>query len=320
MKAEARRIANEAYEIMLKSSKSSTGSDKPLSDYIDFYIQSITESGKAKSTLSIYHRALKNFLEHVGNIPLKDITKADLETYKISRKNTLSKQGSKNISSSNTINIEIRSIKTAFNFAVRIDLLANNPLKEVKQFSVPKSQKRIHLNQNEITELLDYIDNEIPDKDIGKFVKLCLFTGCRSMSARSLKWNDIDFNENTIIFANKPGGTYKIPMNKDTKKLLRTIKKKHDYVLYNKSTKKPYERSWATHGTLHIFRQLEFPQNFSAHNLRHTFASHLVMKGVHLKIVADLLGQSYERTALIYSHLDSTSLEKATNLLQFSES
>ena len=53
------------------------------------------------------------------------------------------------------------------------------------------------------------------------------------------------------------------------------------------------------------------------HTLRHTFASHLVMKGVDLPTVQKLLGHSDIQTTMIYSHLAQDHLNDAINKLDF---
>ncbi|MCK5127302.1 MAG: tyrosine-type recombinase/integrase [candidate division Zixibacteria bacterium] len=53
------------------------------------------------------------------------------------------------------------------------------------------------------------------------------------------------------------------------------------------------------------------------HTLRHTFASHLVMKGVDLPTVVKLMGHSDIQTTMIYAHLAPDHLADAVEKLSF---
>lgn len=56
-------------------------------------------------------------------------------------------------------------------------------------------------------------------------------------------------------------------------------------------------------------------ENFRFHDLRHTFASQLVMKGANLKEVQELLGHKDIKMTMRYAHLSQESKKKAVNLL-----
>jgi integrase len=55
--------------------------------------------------------------------------------------------------------------------------------------------------------------------------------------------------------------------------------------------------------------------DFRFHDLRHTFASYLVMNGANLKVVQQLLGHKDIQMTMRYSHLSQDHLQDAINRL-----
>ena len=58
-------------------------------------------------------------------------------------------------------------------------------------------------------------------------------------------------------------------------------------------------------------------KDFRFHDLRHTFASHLVMKGASIKAIQELLGHADIKMAMRYSHLSQAHLKESISLLNF---
>ena len=56
-------------------------------------------------------------------------------------------------------------------------------------------------------------------------------------------------------------------------------------------------------------------KDFKFHDLRHTFASHLAMRGVGLQTVKELLGHKGIKMTMRYSHLSMTYKQEAVNEL-----
>jgi site-specific recombinase XerD len=64
-----------------------------------------------------------------------------------------------------------------------------------------------------------------------------------------------------------------------------------------------------------VRRTPSIDSKFHFHDLRHSFASNLVRKGVSIFIVKELLGHADISTTQIYSHLRTEDLMKSVNLL-----
>lgn len=82
------------------------------------------------------------------------------------------------------------------------------------------------------------------------------------------------------------------------------------YVFNNKGNKytdikKPFQRVLKKAGI----------EDFRWHDLRHTFASHLVMAGVNIKAVQELLGHQSITTTIRYAHLSQENKKIAVSLL-----
>jgi hypothetical protein len=56
-------------------------------------------------------------------------------------------------------------------------------------------------------------------------------------------------------------------------------------------------------------------KDFHFHDLRHTFASHMIMRGASLKEVQEILGHATMTMTMRYAHLSQERKKKAINLL-----
>jgi len=148
------------------------------------------------------------------------------------------------------------------------------------------------------------------------FFNFCLYTAMRHTEIIFLDWVDIDLEKNIIHLRNKPkagfvtksGRERTIPILRDFRTLLQKAyldrKPGENYIFpEERATQRP-ENSFSGAFEFTIKRAGLQDKGICPHVLRHSFASHLVMAGVSLKVIQDILGhKDIQTTANRYAHL-----------------
>ena len=210
-----------------------------------------------------------------------------------------------------TVNRNIACLKCIFNKAIAWSRHSGkNPVKGIKLF---KEQPRLRfLEKEEIFKLLANCDEHLKP-----IVIAALHTGMRKSEILNLKWHDIDFKRDLIyLYQTKNGERRENRINNEVKSALLKVKKHPDspYVFYNKNGQ-PYGDIKKSFFTACKKSGILKNSSFRFHDLRHTFASHLVMSGVDLNTVRELLGHKTLDMTLRYSHLSPDHKKRAVDLL-----
>jgi integrase len=239
-----------------------------------------------------------------GHVRLADITPLALERYKRQRKEDGVVEA--------TINHELAFLKNVFTKAVDWGKTGENPVKKVRLYREDNSRTRF-LTDEEEERLLACCKPQLQP-----LVITALHTGFRASELRSLTWNDIDFRRRTVTVRAgyvKNGESRTVPMNEVLTTTLKAVK------LVNADGEKvfcsrrgtPY-RSFRTAFERAV--RLAGLADFTFHDLRHTFASRLVMAGVDLPTVKELLGHKDISMTMRYAHLSNTHKEAAVKKLE----
>jgi integrase len=179
---------------------------------------------------------------------------------------------------------------------------SDNPALGVKKY--PEEKRSRWLSRKELGDLLVALDDH-PDQKAANAIRLILLTGSRKGEALAAKWEDIDF---TNRLWRKPSAHTKqkrdefVPLNSDATNLLEALARNRNdnYVFPGRIPGRPLEdlkAHWA------VIRATAKLPGVRIHDLRHTYASHLVSSGVPLFTVGKLLGHTQIGTTERYAHI-----------------
>jgi integrase len=245
--------------------------------------------------------SLKHLKPFFENRRLAEITARMIEKYK-------SKRTSDGVSPA-TINRELSCMKHMYNLAIVWEMARENPAARVKLFR-ERNKRMEFLIPEEIERLLKEVSEHARP-----VVITALKTGMRLGEILGLTWNDVDLVKNEIILdETKSGASRRIPISGELKHTLLGLesRKSGGHVFLNKygkrmkSVRNQFESALKRAG---IKRKITF------HDLRHTFASQLVMKGVDLVTVKELLGHKTIQMTMRYAHLTSEHKKRAVYLI-----
>ena len=278
--------------------------EKKFKEVWEEYFKSLSTG---KETIKRSKVASKHFLNAFKDKNIVGIEIKDIKTYQLQRKleiMSLSKNIGKKDSdiSYRSINIEISILHHFFNFCIERGYLGKNPAAGIKKLNELSRLKT--LSDSDIEKLIAGATNKLT-RDLITFL---IYTGCRKGEALNLKWDDVDMQNDVIaIKGTKTKHDRYIPISKPLKDLLSRIEKVQDCLyLFNRNGAKltDFKRSFHTACKNAGLKDLHI------HDLRHVFASKMVMNDTSLYKTGILLGHRTPNMTQRYAHLKPGELRK----------
>lgn len=249
--------------------------------------------------------------------------------------------------SANTILHYHANIHKALAYAVKTERILTNPADKVE---LPKKQKHIanYYTQDELNTLLKHSKGHL----LETVIRLAVWFGLRRGEIIGMRWSSIDFENKTISVTGtikdrggkgtEVGKLYFEPTAKNLSSLrsfplsdsmityLQQVKDSQDK---RKNTIKLYNHNWddfvcvKNNGDLISLDSVSyaFPKfckkcglkPIKLHELRHSNITVLLEKGASMKELQEWAGHSsYNTTANIYSHIQTESKSKLTNIIE----
>ena len=215
----------------------------------------------------------------------------------------------------------LKQVRRIFNMAIEEGVLNRNPCLGIK-VKVHESKKLV-LNHTEIQNLL--AEGKRLEHPFYEHWVLALLTGMRSGELQALRWSDVDFG-NKIISVNKSWSKFGgvgptkstmnriVPISNELERFLKELKlkTKSEYVLKR-------SRDWQRGYQAVILRQFcdqigITPVKF--HDLRATFITQLLLRGVPVAKVMAAVGHSQLKTTMYYVRLVGADIAGITDSLK----
>lgn len=199
-----------------------------------------------------------------------------------------------------TVNGYLGAIKQVYQYAEELNLLKENPAKNIKRLKEKPRKSPRSFSKEEVHKILDNANDFY--KDLFRFF---LYMGMRRDEVRYLEWEDIDFKNKEIHIRNKENFSPKygkertVPMHPEVEKILKRRKKDSGFVFPSTKGKEFSQNIWQEQ-LLEITQKLNI-KDAKLHTFRHTFASRAVRQ-MDIKSVAEILGQTDLKTTMRYIH------------------
>jgi len=281
---------------------------------------------------------VKLMYQEFGNLPLSHFNTQLLDRYQ--------SKGLKEGKAHATINRHIATIKHMFTKAVEWEMATEEVLKKVRRVKLlPENNRRLrYLSKVESQALVDACSPHLRP-----IVITALNTGMRKEEILSLEWEkNIDLKHGFILLQKtKNGDRREIPINEPLRESFQGLVRRLDspYTFVNRDGRrfKDVKRSFTSALKRAVLERCygcklerrktdsQSPGNcpscgetlrrdgikdFRFHDLRHTFASHLVMAGVDITTVKELLGHKTLAMTLRYAHLAPAHKARAVDILK----
>mgnify|MGYP004566140659 FL=1 len=306
--------------------------DELFAEYLQRWLQ-IARTTIAVTTYGSYSGLLRNPIDpwfRRKRITLKGLTAVDIQTFYV-------EQGKR--VKSNTVIHYHALIYRALSYAVKTDLIPANPADKVDRPRKIVYQASFY-TESEFSALFAAVSGtliEVP-------VKLVAFYGLRRSEVMGLRWDAIDFEQNTLSIRHTVtgctvDGQYQIiaadttktrsshrtlPLVPPVRDMLLRLKARQEqdkrlcgtgYICFNELCERIhpaylsncFSRTLAQNGLRHI----------RFHGLRHSSVTLLLAHGIPLKQIQEWLGHSdFATTANIYAHLDVKSKERSAAVMK----
>ena len=304
-----------------------------LGEWLENWLNGYVATNCSPRTLDGYHTIVGHHLiPNLGMIPLSYVQPQHIQQY-YARALSEPRADGETLSARSVLHIH-RVLFQALNYAVRQGLLIRNPAQLVDPPRAKKPKMKTLIPQ-EVSMLL----NIAQDTRYCPIIYTAVKTGLRQAELLGLRWRDLDLDlaslsVTQVLYKRRGICQFKEPKSdhsrrrlglspslalflreykagREAERLLLGKPLSEDDLVFGNVDGTPMDPGTLTHNFARIARRADLPGT-RFHDLRHTFASLMLLVGIHPKIVSEALGHSSVAFTLdVYSHLVPGLMEAA---------
>lgn len=280
-------------------------------DYLKYERQYSTETVKAY-TDDI--RDFCNFLADTGGITsFAAVTESDVHVYM----SFLYEQQYKE----NSVSRMISGLRSFYRFLLKNNYVSANPFIYVQLKRHSRSLPHFFYEKEMNALFAATAGDSMKDIRNNALLETLYATGMRVSECTSLTVPVIDFDNQAMLLHGKGGKDRYVPFGqycanalkkyfaKARTPIMEKYHKEHDYVFINHYGD-PITAAGITYVLNQVVKQSSLQTTIHPHELRHTFATHLMSNGADLRAVQELLGHSSLSTTQIYTHVTTENLQE----------
>lgn len=280
-----------------------------LADYWENYFN-FYESVKDAKRVSTLHReksARKNWLAHLGEIRLNEITRAHLNAYVAKRQISNTKPG--------TVNRDMIALRNVLKRAVDDGLLKSLPMENLHPLKVDQRKRRLYSSAENKKLLAAAAALPKSGQLLADVLRLMLSCGSRIAETLRLRWSDVDFKQRQIsigsdgLAKNRKARVvdFNAPLRKHLRDMFARRPQDSEFLF-------PSPRGGEADVPIANFNKAmcsacenaRLP-DFGFHDCRHYFISHCVMSGIDYMTIARWVGHQDGGVLIgkVYGHLSN---------------
>ena len=276
----------------------------------EFLDHLLSDRGLAENTISAYHNDLTQYLQFLSGLGITRWSETSQDHIRL----FMQALKDKGISSSSAAR-KLAALKTFYHFLQQRQIIAENPALTMERPKTGRYLPKV-LSQAEVEQLLSQASLAPRERAI---LELLYSGGLRVSELTKVNISDVNLHEGHLRMVGKEGKERVIPLSETAIRAIEVYLKQvrpaqksrpQERALFLNYAGRRLSRQCIWKIVKEAARSAKIEIDITPHTLRHSFAIHLIEKGVDIRSVQELLGHADISTTQIYAHVSKRRLKE----------